>query len=253
MLIVATLPSTLILYLWAMLFWQWQIWPCLSETCLKWQRRSKVPQNARCVPSTRKVNVQRKFTDKLLLFMAKLWIGKIWRSGAVNSPGGGQVHDEQWNGRSSLTSDVLLQKIEELRANRRVTMRELHHIIPEVSKTAIHEAVTEKLGYRKLCARWVPKMLTDDQKTKRMGSAMKFLTRYAQEGDELLDSIVTEDETWGFTSLLNPSNSHCNGAIRIHPEPKNSKLQFQWKKPWRPFSGSEKVFSWSTSCLLRNN
>jgi len=77
-------------------------------------------------------------------------------------------------------------------------IRELHHIIPEVSKTKIHEAVAEKLGYRKLCTCWVPKMLTDDHKTKRMGSALKFLTRYAQEGDEFLDSIVTGDETWGF-------------------------------------------------------
>jgi hypothetical protein len=73
-------------------------------------------------------------------------------------------------------------------------VRELHHIIPKVSKTRIHEAVTEKLDYRKLCTSWVPKMLTDDHKTKRMDSALKFLTRYAQEGDEFLDSIVTGDE-----------------------------------------------------------
>ena len=70
-------------------------------------------------------------------------------------------------------------------------LRELHHIIPKVSKTTIHEAVKEKLEYRKLCACWVPKMLTDDHKMKRMGSALKFLTRYAQEGDEFLDSIST--------------------------------------------------------------
>jgi hypothetical protein len=39
----------------------------------------------------------------------------------------------------------LRQEIEgEIRANRRVTKRELHHIIPEVSKTTVHEAVTEK-------------------------------------------------------------------------------------------------------------
>ena len=41
-------------------------------------------------------------------------------------------------------------------------VRALHHIIPEVSKTTILEAVSEKLGYRKLCASWLPKMLTDD-------------------------------------------------------------------------------------------
>jgi hypothetical protein len=80
----------------------------------------------------------------------------------------------------------------------RAGIRELHHIIPVVSKTTIHEAVTEKSGHRKLCARWVPKMLMDVHKTKRMGSALKFLMRYAQEGDEFLESIATGDETWLF-------------------------------------------------------
>jgi hypothetical protein len=79
------------------------------------------------------------------------------------------VHDEQRSGRPSLISHEIHQEIEEeIRAKRRVTVRELHHIIPEVSKTTIHEVVTEKLGYRKLCARGVPKRLTDEHKTKRM-------------------------------------------------------------------------------------
>jgi histone-lysine N-methyltransferase SETMAR len=79
-----------------------------------------------------------------------------------------------------------------------VTIRELHHIIPEVSKTTIPEALTETLGYRKLCARWLPKMLTDHYKMKRMVSALKFLTRHAQEGDQFLESIVNGDETLVF-------------------------------------------------------
>jgi len=58
--------------------------------CLKWQCRYKVPPNVRWVPSydfsTQKVNVQWKFTNKLLLFMVTLWISKMWRSGAVNPP-----------------------------------------------------------------------------------------------------------------------------------------------------------------------
>ena len=103
------------------------------------------------------------------------------------------------SGRPSFISYDFLQEIEgEIRSNRRVSIRELHRIIPEVSKTTIREAATEKLGYRKLCARWVPKMLADDHKTKRMGSALKFLTLYAQKGDEFLDYIATGDETWVF-------------------------------------------------------
>jgi hypothetical protein len=41
-------------------------------------------------------------------------------------------------------------------------------------------------------------MVTDDHKTKQMGSALKFPMRYAQQRDEFLDSIVTGDETWVF-------------------------------------------------------
>ena len=35
-------------------------------------------------------------------------------------------------------------------------------------------------------------------RTKQMGSALKFLMHYVQEGDEFLDSIVIGDETWVF-------------------------------------------------------
>jgi len=115
------------------------------------------------------------------------------------SEGRTDVHDEQRSRRPSLISDDLLQEIEgEICANQRVTIRESHDIIPKVSKTTIHEAVTEKLGYRKLCTCWVPKILMDDNKTKRRGFALKFLTCYAREGNEFLDSIVTGDETWVF-------------------------------------------------------
>ena len=31
-----------------------------------------------------------------------------------------------------------------------------------------------------------------------MGSELEFLTCYAQEGDEFLESIMTGDETWSF-------------------------------------------------------
>jgi transposase len=62
------------------------------------------------------------------------------------SEGRTDIHDEQRSGRPSLISEDFLQEIErEIRAKRRVTIRELLHIFPEVSKTTIHEAVTEKL------------------------------------------------------------------------------------------------------------
>jgi hypothetical protein len=67
------------------------------------------------------------------------------------SKGRTNVHDEQRSGRLSFISDNIIQKIEgEIHASW-CEIRELHHIIPKVSKTTIHAAVKEKLRQRKLC------------------------------------------------------------------------------------------------------
>jgi hypothetical protein len=101
-----------------------------------------------------------------------------------------------------------------------LNIRDLHHIIPEVSKTTIHEAVIEKVWYRKLSARRGHKIVADDHKTKRMDSAMKPLTRYAQEGDAFHDSIVTGDETWGFHNTPESKQQSLQWRHTHSPEPK---------------------------------
>jgi hypothetical protein len=56
--------------------------PTLSETCLKWQRRSKISPNARCLPSydfsKQKVDVQRKFTKKNFAVYANVVISTFF-------------------------------------------------------------------------------------------------------------------------------------------------------------------------------
>jgi hypothetical protein len=142
------------------------------------------------------------------------------------SEGMTDVHDEQRSGRSSLISDDFLQEIEgEIHTNRRVMIREMHHFNPEVSKTKIHEVVTEELGYRKLYVRWVPKILTDDHKTKLMGPALKFLARYAEEGDDFLDSILAGDETWSFHHTPD-SKQHFDDDDEVQEE---VKTWFKWQ------------------------
>jgi hypothetical protein len=61
------------------------------------------------------------------------------------------VRYEQRSSRPSLISDNLLWKTEgEIHTKQHRVIRELHHIISEVFKIAIHESVTDKLWYRKL-------------------------------------------------------------------------------------------------------
>ncbi|GFX40019.1 uncharacterized protein TNCV_2273031 [Trichonephila clavipes] len=60
----------------------------------------------------------------------------------------------------------------------------------------MNKIVTEDLNFKKLCFRWVPRLLTVDHKEKRFAISLDFLIRYEEEGDDMLSRIVTGDETW---------------------------------------------------------
>lgn len=111
--------------------------------------------------------------------------------------GRGNTHDDERSGRPSVITDQLLSSVNEfVRNDRRVTIDEISEHFPNVSRTIIHELVKHHLHYAKICARWVPRMLTDEHKNKRMAAALTFLERYSVEGDSFLTRIVTGDETW---------------------------------------------------------
>ncbi|GBO24674.1 Histone-lysine N-methyltransferase SETMAR, partial [Araneus ventricosus] len=107
------------------------------------------------------------------------------------------IHDVSRNGRPSVVSADLIKEIDEkIRLLRNFTITQLSEHLPNISRTVLYETVTGKLGYRKFCARWVPKMLTEIHKTSRMVAALKFLSRYHTGGEDFLNRIVTGDETW---------------------------------------------------------
>ena len=58
--------------------------------------------------------------------------------------------------------------------NRHFTISEVYEQWSEVSRTVAYEIITEHLQYRKICARWVPRMLTDAHKAVRMDAALMF-------------------------------------------------------------------------------
>ncbi|GBM39399.1 hypothetical protein AVEN_97019-1 [Araneus ventricosus] len=121
--------------------------------------------------------------------MVRKWV-RQFNGGRTN------VHDEARSGRPSVVIDGLVAKVnEKIRENSWFTIRMLCDKFQQISKTVLHEFVTNRLNYRKLCSRWVPKMPTDVHKTKGLGSAVTFLTRYSEEGNEFLNKIVTGDET----------------------------------------------------------
>ncbi|GFN95715.1 histone-lysine N-methyltransferase SETMAR [Plakobranchus ocellatus] len=113
----------------------------------------------------------------------------------------------------------------------------------EIPKSTVHEIVHDTLGYRKVSARWVPKMLTEDHKLQRVEISQRLLQRCQQDnGDEdtthigvepsedfqannnLFDNLITGDETW----------VHLNT-----PETKRDSMT--WKHPSSPVTKKFKV------------
>ena len=68
------------------------------------------------------------------------------------------------------------------------------------------------LEYRKVCARWVLRMLTQEHKEHRMQVCQELLNQYKAEGDSFLDRIITGDETW------------CH-----HYEPESKRQYLEWR------------------------
>ncbi|XP_046676126.1 histone-lysine N-methyltransferase SETMAR-like [Homalodisca vitripennis] len=105
------------------------------------------------------------------------------------------VHDEPRSGRPSVITEDLVKAVDEnIREDRRFTVSSLAIEFPNVS--TLFKIVSEILDFRKFCSHGVPRLLTEEHKKRRMGIALEFLIQYHQEGDNLLDHIVTGDETW---------------------------------------------------------
>jgi hypothetical protein len=83
--------------------------------------------------------------------------------------------------------------------------------------------VAEGLHYHKVCARQMPKMLTDEQKMQHKTSALMFLQRYNIEGEKFLYHIVTGDKTW--ISYSNNEMKKQSLVLKHSGQPKLKKVK----------------------------
>lgn len=65
-----------------------------------------------------------------------------------------------------------------------------------ISRTLLTALFNDKLGFRTLSARWVPKLLTDEHKRQRIEPVHAFLKLYDEEKYSVSDRIITGDEPW---------------------------------------------------------
>ena len=109
----------------------------------------------------------------------------------------GSLMDDKREGRQSFkTSDVVKNEIcDVIDGDRRLTVREVADKLT-ISKTTVHEILVQELHMNHICARWVPKMLSEENMTNRTETSRQFLRKFSQSGIGFLDRIITTDETW---------------------------------------------------------
>ena len=138
-------------------------------------------------------------------------VSTVWRWVAHFSSGDSDVKDKPHSGRpcTAVTprNEECLDQL--IYANLRIMTRELCTEL-NIGCNAL-EMMVATLEYHKVCARWVPRMLTQDHKEHCMQVCQDLLNQYEAEGDSFLDRIITGDETW------------CH-----HYEPESKQQSMEW-------------------------
>ena len=65
-----------------------------------------------------------------------------------------------------------------------------------ISEGSVQTILKKRFDLRKVCARWVPHLLTEEQKTQRLIYARELLKTYKGCNSQVISNLLTGDETW---------------------------------------------------------
>ena len=93
------------------------------------------------------------------------------------------------------TQDMIDKVYDILLADRRLKVREISEVL-NISVGCTWNILHECLGMRKLSARWVPRLLTADNKRTRVVASEQTLSMFRRNPKEFLRRYVTVNKTW---------------------------------------------------------
>ena len=183
----------------------------------------------------------------------KFWVGEFKR-------GRTSLEDEARSGRPlDATDEEMCKKVRDLvYSDRRIQVEEIAQALG-ISHGSVSTILQDRLGMRKLTARWVPKSLSDEQMATR-ASVCSALLKCFRSKDDFLLRLVTIDETWVHYYENKAQSRQWVGPGS--PKPKKFKTQPSagkvmatvfWDAKRRYYVGlftQEKYNNWSVLCKL---
>ena len=112
------------------------------------------------------------------------------------------------NRKKTATSPKMVDRIREiLSKDARFTIRDIARKVG-ISIGAVHTILKKHLNMTKISVRWIPLLLTEDQKRLRVKTAKSLLKMYPKYNNRSFANFVTGDETW--VHFYEPKRKHQN-------------------------------------------
>ena len=118
--------------------------------------------------------------------------------------------------RTSVTDDNIEKVRYVIRKDRRLGVRAVAEEV-SLDRESVRRILREELNMRKVCVQMVPKLLPDEQKERR-----KDLLQRIENEPDLLNSIITCDQTWVFTYDPETKRQSMQWKSTSSPRPKKS-------------------------------
>jgi histone-lysine N-methyltransferase SETMAR len=125
------------------------------------------------------------------------------------------VDDDKRSGRPSTSrTPANIAKVREaILADRRQTIHDVREIV-RLSYGTVQRILADNLNMRRISARFVPRLLSDDQKALRVSVCREL--KQARDDPNFIFSIITGDETWVYVYDLETKSSRRSGSRQIH-------------------------------------
>ena len=121
---------------------------------------------------------------------------------------------------TSHTEDSVARVREIIRADRRLTIREVADV--RIAFGTCQKILTEDLRMRRVTAKYVPRLLTAEQKDDRVSICTDLRDR-TQNDPNFMSSVITGDECWVYGYDLETMQMSSQWSISSSPRPKKAR------------------------------
>ena len=162
---------------------------------------------------------------------AQQWLEKCYRENSLSKTicrlsadfkrGRTNTEDAERPGRSTevATPENSKKILKIILSDRKVKLQEIADIL-KISKSTVFKVVHENLSMKKLYSKWVPRLLTAEQKENRIHVSERCLKLFTRNKKDFLSRYMTMNETWihQFTPESKRASPDCRGKGESRPK-----------------------------------